>query len=96
MGKEYMLTFINEIIEIMRDPAKSLITTFSGTTLGYAPDVINKELPYMMMDSTNTFQYIVWTLTCLVAVGSIVNFIQKQIDRKRESKKPLTKKRVKK
>lgn len=80
---------LTRLINIIENPMKSLIATITGTVTGYIPNTIltitNSE-SYALGD---IFQIIVWTLTIIVALTSIISWCQKQRDRwiKRNSEK---------
>ena len=66
----------------LNSPMKTFLTTLSGTILGYVPIGKITIFASTLQENVDTaFQHTVWTLTILVAITSLVNFIQKQYDR---------------
>ena len=70
------------LMDFLNSPMKTFLTTLSGTILGYVPiGKITIFVPTIQEKVDIAFQHTVWTFTILVAVTSLVNFIQKQYDR---------------
>ena len=76
-------------IDFLNSPMKTFLTTLSGTILGYVP--VGKITIFANEFESHTvntaFQHVVWTLTILVAITSLVNFVQKQYDRYKSKNK---------
>ena len=77
---------MNEMDKILMDfldsPMKTFLTTLSGTILGYVPIGKIAIFASTLQENVDTaFQHTVWTFTILVAITSLVSFIQKQYDR---------------
>ena len=72
---------LDKIINIIESPMKSLIATITGTVTGYIPLVTSNIMDVASSNIDKAFQHTVWTFTIIVAIASIVSFIQKQRDR---------------
>ena len=69
-------------MDFLNSPMKTFLTTLSGTILGYVPIGKITIFASTLQENIDTaFQRTVWTFTILVAITSLVNFIQKQYDR---------------
>ena len=74
-------------MDFLNNPMKTFLTTLSGTILGYVPIGKITIFASTLQENVDTaFQHTVWTLTILVAITSLVNFIQKQYDRYKSKK----------
>ena len=70
------------IMNFLENPMKTFLTTLSGTILGYVPIGKITIFASTLQENVDTaFQHTVWTFTILVAITSLVSFIQKQYDR---------------
>ena len=69
-------------MDFLNNPMKTFLTTLSGTILGYVPIGKITIFASTLQENVDTaFQHTVWTFTILVAITSLVSFIQKQYDR---------------
>ena len=70
---------LNKLTEIIQNPGKSLIATIGGTVTGYIPAAINDVARVSDTGADTIFQYVVWTITILVGITSLISWIQKQM-----------------
>lgn len=68
------------------NPLRGLLYTFTGTVVGYTPNIITDVSGVGRNAFDMGFQYCVWGLTSVVAIFAIVAAIQKQMDRRKKKK----------
>lgn len=80
---------LNKLLEIIETPMKAAITTVTGLITGYIPTTVNDIAEINNNKIDMAFQYIVWSLTILVAITALITWTQKQIEqyKKRHAKK---------
>lgn len=72
---------LKTLLDIIQTPFKSLVASFSGATLGTVPLAVTELTGKVFAPQVHFMQYTVWLLTALVAIASLITWIQKQIDR---------------
>jgi hypothetical protein len=72
---------LNTIIEIIESPVKSFLASLSGAITGSLPLAITEITGNLVTPTIHYMQYAVWYLTAILAITSLVTWIQKQIDR---------------
>lgn len=81
----------NSLLEIIESPLKSFIASVTGTVLGYVPLVATRVTGDALPQSVSFLQQCVWIVTIILALTSIVTWIQKQWDRyKRKHKNEVS------
>lgn len=74
-------TMLNTLLDIIQTPVKSLAVSFTGALTGTLPLAVTEYTGAVLSPPVHFMQYAVWYLTALVAIASLVSWIQKQIDR---------------
>lgn len=69
------------LIDIIETPAKSFFATLGGSTIGTLPLAITEATGQALSPSVHFMQYAVWYLTAILAITSIVTWVQRQCDR---------------
>lgn len=72
---------LNVIIDIIQTPAKSFLASLSGAITGSLPLAITEMTGNLVTPTIHYMQYAVWYLTAILAITSLITWIQKQIDR---------------
>lgn len=77
---------LQSLIEIIESPVKSLIASLIGTVMGYVPTAFMWITGVIVTPPAHYLQIIVWIATTILAITSVVSWVQKQIDRYHEKK----------
>lgn len=71
------------ILDIIGTPIKSFFTVFTGSFTGSIPLVVVNITGESIPQPIHFMQWLVWILTALVAIASLITWIQKQVERLR-------------
>ncbi len=72
---------LQTLIDVIETPIKSFVATLSGSTIGTVPLVVTSVTGQALSPSIHYMQYAVWYLTAILAITSIITWVQKQRDR---------------
>lgn len=74
-----------EVMNFLLDKGRGLGLTLTGAITGYVPNIlaVNERLTYEQVQEQYTLQMLVWTISGVVGVLTILAWIQKQVIKKR-------------
>lgn len=75
---------LNTIVDIIQTPIKSFAVSLTGAITGSLPLAVADVTSKPIVPTVHFMQYAVWYLTAILALTSIVTWIQRQIDRYRK------------
>jgi hypothetical protein len=75
---------LNTIVDIIQTPIKSFAVSLSGAITGSLPLAVADITDKAIVPTVHFMQYAVWYLTAILALTSIVTWVQRQIDRYRK------------
>ena len=70
---------MNQLLTYLTENFRGLILSITGTVTGYVPEIATQQI-----QTDRFFQHTVWTLTIIVAILTIVGWVQNQIKRRKE------------
>ena len=75
---------LNTLVDIIQTPVKSFVASLTGAITGTVPLAIGQITGNAIAPTVHFMQYAIWYLTAILAITSIITWIQKQVDRYRK------------